>query len=465
MTGFGKFVSILLTIVFVFVSITSYSQNVRADGYKGIWFSLGQLSEYGDKYSGGLGTYTANHIPIAVYSAKADKTFFVYGGTSGAKERHLLVMISYFDHKTRRVPRPVIVYDKQGVNDPHDNASISIDENGYIWVFVSGRGRTRPGYIFKSTDPYKIDSFKLLTIGEITYPQPWWVTGEGFLFMFTKYTKGRELYWKTSSDGEKWSEDHKLAGMGGSYQVTNMLGNKLVSVFNYHQDGDVDKRTNIYAVQTTDMGRTWSTINGKLLAPPLSVPHNEALIHDYEAENKLVYINDLNFDKFGNPVILAIVSNDFKPGPGGDPREWTVIHWKDDRWVFNKVCESTHNYDMGSLYIEKEQWKIIGPTEPGPQRFGTGGEIAMWISKDEGDTWHKALNITENSLLNNSFVRRPLNANKEFYSFWADGNADEFSESALYFSNKKGDKVWQLPYNMKEDLSKPSRVKSGKLKK
>ena len=38
----------------------------KADGYKGIWFTLGQFYPYGDKYSGGLGTYTAKHIPGAV---------------------------------------------------------------------------------------------------------------------------------------------------------------------------------------------------------------------------------------------------------------------------------------------------------------------------------------------------------------------------------------------------------------
>src|SRR5690625_7842004 len=48
-------------------------------GYQGIWFTLGQFSEYGDKYSGGLGTYTANHIPLAIYAEEVDKTFFVYG--------------------------------------------------------------------------------------------------------------------------------------------------------------------------------------------------------------------------------------------------------------------------------------------------------------------------------------------------------------------------------------------------
>jgi hypothetical protein len=74
------------------------AQAKRANGYKGIWFTLGQFSEYGDKYSGGLGTYTSSHIPIAIYSKKVNKTFFVYGGTTAKDERHLLIMLSYYDH-------------------------------------------------------------------------------------------------------------------------------------------------------------------------------------------------------------------------------------------------------------------------------------------------------------------------------------------------------------------------------
>ena len=47
----------------------------KETGYRGIWFTLGQYTDapeayvagkgywdYGDKYSGGLGTYTAKHV-------------------------------------------------------------------------------------------------------------------------------------------------------------------------------------------------------------------------------------------------------------------------------------------------------------------------------------------------------------------------------------------------------------------
>ena len=50
-------------------------------GYRGIWFDLGQRSTHGSKYSGGLGTYTAKHCPLAIHAKAVNRTFFVYGGT------------------------------------------------------------------------------------------------------------------------------------------------------------------------------------------------------------------------------------------------------------------------------------------------------------------------------------------------------------------------------------------------
>ncbi|MEJ7768755.1 MAG: hypothetical protein WKF89_13135 [Chitinophagaceae bacterium] len=83
----------------------------------------------------------------------------------------------------------------------------------------------------------------------------------------------------------------------------------------------------------------------------------------------------------------------------------------------------------------------------------------MWQSRDEGTTWIKTQQLTANSIRNQSYARRPLEAHPDFYSLWADGNADKMSRSALYFCNKKGDKVWMLPYLMKKDFEQPTRVK------
>jgi len=425
----------------------------------GLWSRSGPLYEYGYKLAGGLATFSAQHRPPAIYSPEADKTFFLYCGTTSPEESHLQIMISYFNHKSHKVPKPVIVYDKMGVTDPQDNASLSIDSEGYLWVFVSGRSRTRPGLIFKSKLPYSIDEFEQVYKGEIVFPQPWWVKDSCFVMMFTKVTKGRELYCSTSLDGISWSESIKIAGMGGHFQTSALNGNIIYTVFSYFPGGNLDRRTNLYLLKSDDFGKTWKTIDDKAVEIPLTSPKNEAMVIDFESEKKLVYINDFNFDREGNPVILAITSHGSRPGPGGDPREWIIIHRKDGNWHFHKVCESDNNYDMGPLYITGDEWRIIGPTGDGPQKYGAGGELALWTSKNEGETWEKVTDITHGSRWNNSYPRRIWNADRDFYSFWADGDVGKLSVSNLYFTNEKCDKVWILPYTMKKDLQKPVRIR------
>jgi len=432
----------------------------KADGYRGIWFTLGQLTgEHGDKYSGGLGTYTAKHIPLAIYAPKVNKTFFVYGGTTAPKERHLLAMVSYYDHARGVVPRPTIVHDKGGVNDPHDNPSIALDSAGHVWVFVSGRGRHRPGFKYRSLAPYSIEAFERISTEEMTYPQPHVLPGLGFFHCFTKYTAGRELYWETSADGRTWTPDALLAGFGGHYQVSADRGGRVATAFNWHPGGNVDKRTNLYYVETDDFGRTWKTAGGRTVATPLRAAQNDALVRDFAAEGRLVYMKDLTFDAEGRPVILMIVSRDFRPGPQGDPREWTLAHWTGETWAFRVVTTSDHNYDMGSLYIEADRWRVLAPTDPGPQPWGTGGEMVLWESRDEGATWQRVRNVTAGSARNHAYARRPVGAHPDFYAFWADGNPFELSESHLYFTNQAGDCVWRLPPIMTEDFARPEPVR------
>ena len=43
------------------------------------------------------------------------------------------------------------------------------------------------------------------------------------------------------------------------------------------------------------MGKTWKTIDNKVVETPVTDIASEALIRDFKAEGKLVYINDLEF--------------------------------------------------------------------------------------------------------------------------------------------------------------------------
>lgn len=439
--------------------------NQSFNGYRGIWFTLGQFFDYGDKYSGGLGTYTAKHKPLAVYAPAVEKTFFVYGGTTKKNEHHLLCMIGSYDHKTKRVSKPRIVYDKMGVDDPHDDPSLSIDPQGYLWVFVSGRGRSRPGFKYRSTQPYNTESFEQISEEEMTYPQIWWVQNQGFFHFFTKYTGIRELYFEHSADGKEWSADQKLAGIvgkpgekSGHYQVSGAWKNKVATFFTRHPNGNVDRRTNLYYLQSTDFGQNWTTSNLSSIDIPVTAVQNDALVKDYQSLGKNVYLKDIAFDEDGNPVCLYLTSGGHEPGPDNNPREWTISHWQAGQWRTTVITQSDHNYDMGSLWIEGKHWMVIAPTQDGPQLHGGGGEIEKWISKDNGENWSKAQLITNGSRLNHNYIRKVIGGQDDFLYFWADGNPDKNSKSQLYFGDKTG-QVWRLPYRMKKDWAKPKRIK------
>ncbi len=444
--------------------------NEKYPGYQSLWYSHtpdwkgeiipGRSYEYGPKQGGGLGTYQAVHLPRAVYVPEAEKTFFAYGGAKNGG-RHLLVMASYYDHRTGMVPQPTIVHDKEGVDDAHDNPVITLDEHGHVWVFVAGRSRVRPGFIYRSLEPYSTDAFEQLLEGEFAYPQPWWLEGKGFLWLHTRYTRGRELYFATSADGRSWSEPQKLAGMRGHYQVSHAEGERVVTAFSWHPEGKVDLRTNLYYLETRDMGTTWQTADGQTVDIPLTDDdvHGAALVHDFQAEGRLVYVNDIRLDAAGNPVVVAVTSTDHRPGPYGEPRFYTMARWDGDTWRIRNIAPTTNNYDMGSLHIEEGNvWRFMAPSEPGPQRWGTGGEVAAWLSTDQGETWTKTRDITWDSPRNHSYVRRPLDAHDDFYAMWADGNWYTFTQSFLYFTNRAGDRVWQLPYTMDEEFAAPEVV-------
>ncbi|MGD1891391.1 MAG: BNR-4 repeat-containing protein [Cyclobacteriaceae bacterium] len=450
-------------------SAQSDYNNQQQDGYKGIWFTLGQFYAFGDKYSGGLGTYTAKHKPLAIYAPEVNKTFFVYGGTTGERDRYLLCMIGCFNHDDNTVTKPTVVYDKQGVDDPHDNPSLLIDPDGYLRVFVSGRGTLRPGFKYRSDRPYDISTFTQISEEEMTYPQPWYIEGEGMFHFFTNYSGVRELYYETSTDGVNWTDDRKLAGIigegeekSGHYQVSGHYEGKVATFFSRHPNGNVDRRTSLHYLQSIDFGETWTTASGEPVEVPVTKVNSSARIIDYESQGKNVYLKDIAFDTNGNPVALYLTSGGHEPGLSNNPREWRVSHFDGtdraaNRWQTTVITVSDHNYDMGSLWIEGDHWTVIAPTINRPQAIGGGGEVAIWESTDAGKSWKLKKQITKDSPRNHNYVRRVVNGKAPFQYFWADGNPDKLSQSIMYFGDSKGN-TWQLPYEMQDEKEKPVKV-------
>jgi hypothetical protein len=293
-----------------------------------------------------------------------------------------------------------------------------------------------------------------------SYPQPWHVPGQGFLFLHTRYGGGRVLYQWRSPDGVTWDEGTKLAGIDqGHYQISRRQGEKVATAFNYHPEPrGLNWRTNLYYMETTDFGETWHNVQGDEIALPLTEVQNDALVHDYAADGLLVYMKDLTFDAAGNPIILYVTSLGYESGPKNDPRTWTTARWTGAEWDIQGSITSDNNYDTGSLHIETDgTWRIIGPTQTGPQPYNPGGEVAMWTSADLGHAWQMVRQMTHDSPYNHTYVRRPVNAHPGFYGFWADGHGRQPSESRLYFCDKEGN-VYRLPPEMEGDFAKPELV-------
>jgi hypothetical protein len=431
------------------------------DGYNGIWyFNQPSRDQYVYKYSGGFATYPQQQSPIAIYAPAVNKTFFCYGGARPGEQR-LLQMVSYYDHNTGLVPRPTLLVDK-ATEDAHDNPVMSLDSDGHIWIFSNAHGTTRPAFIHRSRKPYDVSAFDLIHTTNFSYGHPWYVPGQGFFFLHTIYAdKGRSLRWSTSPDGRNWSDSHLLARIElGHYQITTHAGPRTATAFNMHPiPGGLNARTNLYYLETADMGRTWHTAAGQTIQPPLDSKSNPALVHDYQAENRLVYLKEVAFDSKGRPVILYLTSASYESGPKSAPHIWHTARWTGKTWEIREVTRSDHNYDFGALWIEPGgTWRIVAPTLPGPIPFTTGGDMAMWVSRNQGKSWKLHRRLTAAAEFNHTYARKPVNAHPDFYALWADGHTLKPSDSSLYFTNKEGTAVYRLPRKMTADFAKPELV-------
>lgn len=463
--------------------------NQKINGYKGIWFLVASRA-----YSGGLGTYTEYHTPLAIYSPEVQKTFFVFGGTiEGRKSNlsvwpptvgseygdYLLCMVGCFDHKTQTVSKPTVVHDKGGIHDPHENSTIAMDADGYIWVFVNGRGSipSRPGTIYKSRQPYNVDAFDLIdTQVGLAYAQPKYVKDKGFIVPFTYYYGNygnRQLQFITSPDGHTWSEKQLLFDIlqspesgekrGGHYQTSGQWGEKIGffcqwlfwsnNILSLHH-----MNTNLYYLQTVDFGKTWTKADGSPVSLPVTEADDETLVREFLSKNQHCYVKDMTFDEKGNPMLLYLYGTGRGAAldAGWGMKTWAVLYWNGKEWENHDITTSDHNWDMGSIWTTNGKWSVIAPTDPGPQTWHTGGELVLWESTDNGNTWKRTKQVTKNSPRNHTYARKVINGVDPFMYFWADGNADEPSISKLYFGDSKGN-VWQLPYTMTKDTQKPQK--------
>ncbi len=433
--------------------------NRPAEGFRGIWyFNQPSKDEYVYKYSGGMGTYCMGHVPFAIHRPEVGKTFFLFGGTD-ATNSTLHYCVSYFDHRTKKVARPTIVYDKH-TGDAHDNAVINMDAEGYIYLFGSSHGRWRPSVVARSRQPYDISAFEEIRRDNFSYPQPWFVPGKGFMFLNTLYLDWKRVgFAQTSADGRTWSEPQQLhfINEGNYHRSWQAPDGRVGLAFDQHPKGKgLNWRTDLFYMETRDFGKTWVTAAGEPLTLPITTRDNPALVFPYAEKGKNVYINTVKFDSQNRPIILYIVSKGYRAGPQDGLREWKIARWDGSAWrEFDTGIKSANNYDFCTLYLDSDRkLRIIGASGPGPQLYNPGGEMQSWVSHDGGETWSFEKSLTRGSARNHNYPRQPLNAHPDFYAFWADGNGRRPSVSRLYFCDKDLN-VYRLPLTFEGDFVTP----------
>ena len=445
-------------------------------GYRGIWYG----NQPTDppvfwKYSGGLATYPQQHVPVAIYSPGAKRTYIAFGAVRedrlGADHRprsggelagETVCAVGYYDHEAKRFARPVSVVVRD-VTDAHENPVLCLDPRGHLLVFCPGHGHRRLSYVFRSRQPHDISAFDLVRTwsegDNFSYPQPWWVEDIGCVLLHTRYDdKGRRrLAVTVSPDGRDWSDWAKpqyLSKMAeGGYQTSWPGPNVLIgTIFDMHPptkgDYPLNRRTNLYYAQTRDGGMNWETAAGEPLNLPLIKPDNPALVLDARAAGELVYIKDVQFDQEGRPVLLYLTSHSAWPAVGDGRHVWWLARFNGQGWSHNRVTKSGHNYDHGSLLlVAEDDWRLLAPTDPGPQTPATGGTMVMHRSADGGKTWRRDRAVLTDPDRCHTYARRPLHAHRDLSWVWAAADAHHPGAVTL-FAADAGGHTTELPRTM-----------------
>ena len=465
-----------------------------AAGYAGVWYQItdgsgnGPEAHHRNKYGGAMATYPQQHAPIALRRVDAaagiDRTFFVYGGFNG--DRAVTPnMIGCFDHSTGRFQRPRTVLTRSKL-DAHENPTLAIDDTGHLWMFSSGHGSDRRALISRSERPWAIDRWRRVAdlaggdaLETFSYGQPHFVPGQGFVLLHTHYRGGgnRTLYTNRSADGVIWDFDWATDGSnprprvaaieGGQYQISWRFGDTIATAFNMHPrdtggrpGAPLDHRTNLYFLETRDAGRSWSTADGTDVTGslPLTDPDNPALVADFRAAGRSVYLKDVTRDASDHPLLLFLTSGGPQPGPASGPHTLHTARFDQatQGWVLRDVLETDHNYDHGSLLVHPdpdapggERWRLFGSFLPGAQAFATGGNMGLWESDDLGETWSLVRRLTDDDQRNHSYFRRVDNAADGFIGLWSAGHAWDCGDVELFFCNAAGD-VFAMPSEFAE---------------
>ena len=291
-------------------ALAAFSLNATTLSNNGLWYSHGNDGEH-PKYTG-MATATAKTIPTAMRGNNGLNYYTWSECVRGTETDTFQIYVGMTDGTK------ALVHNASGPKswklcDQHDNAAIRVASDGYIWIHKSARGYWRKSYMYKSNEPWDITKgFKIVESDYRAYPQSW-----SMGLVYTRYNGAlREPHILANGC------DKKLV-TGGHYNVSLWDGKKLHLFYNYHKDGDLDRRINLYYMYSLN-GCDWYNRSGERLELPLE-PDSELtrILYTDEDDQRFVYLKDVRSGTDGAEA-LVILSGSNDPVDSA-PRNLTVV--------------------------------------------------------------------------------------------------------------------------------------------
>lgn len=351
-------------------------------------------------------------------------------GSGNTHSNVIGIYVARYDHANDKVSSPLLVHAKW-TDDPHDNAVINKDSSGNLYVLVAGRNTKRGAFLYKlnpkgsvdkefNADNWNIEDLKLKSIQYtpdnsnvaashsyalhngyigVTYPKLFWVEEGGyFRLIYTVYCRNqqnsttacnanntRQLWSARLDTNGNMSELTLLSAYEGHYAVANSTidGKGIVIAFNWHRASQVDNRTNLYVLYSTNGGVSWKTSDGNTANTPFLTAGqlNTSRIVNYEQKRpeRFVYVKDLHLAGTANsgtlddlkPTILFVRSVEKYPAIDTDPEgnynqdqhQMNISFRYAGSWYTREVTdELDHNFSSGSLlHIANNKYRVFFP--------------------------------------------------------------------------------------------------------
>ena len=183
-------------------------------------FDGGDKNDPGTSYAADNGvdqpTYGFISVPAAMYHAATQRTYIVWQGASSFSP-----YITYYDHVTGLWTTEVQVAVAPAGQDGHGAPSMTIDNDGYIYVFYGSHSNAQKAA--RSALPNGISSWVAMTDPEAvsTYPNLIYYNENIYYFYRNADGFGGHWAWRKSSDkGATWSAEVSViipAGLNGQY--------------------------------------------------------------------------------------------------------------------------------------------------------------------------------------------------------------------------------------------------------